>query len=154
MAIGFGGFAPGRRPATGARLPVGDRGLEWFSAAVMLSWGLVLALPGDTLAQPSFAEFAQHGFTERVLAWVAGLIGALRLAALYVNGRSPRSPHVRVIGCLLGCLFWERVAWLLLAGTWSQAGVASVSAAVYALLGLADFLGIFRSAYDVRYTRR
>jgi hypothetical protein len=28
------------------------RGLEWSSALVMVGWGFVLAMPGDTLAGP------------------------------------------------------------------------------------------------------
>ena len=133
------------------RVQMNDRALEWFSACVMLAWGAVLAFPGDTLSGASFMAFRQLHMTEYLWAWLFGAIGAARLAALYVNGRWPRTPHIRMVGALFGALSWAQVAWLIAEGTFFQTGVASTGMAVYGLLAAADLFSVYRAAFDARY---
>jgi hypothetical protein len=128
-----------------------DRGLEWFSALVMLAWGITLALPGDTLAGPQYAAFGRFGMTEESWAWVFGVVGSARIAALYINGAWPRSPHVRMIGSTFGAISWAQVAYLLTLSTYFATGIAATGTAVYSLLALADLFGIARAAFDARY---
>ncbi|MDF2118180.1 hypothetical protein PY365_21630 [Roseiarcaceae bacterium H3SJ34-1] len=45
------------------KLHMQDRALEWFSAMIMLSWGAVLAMPGDTLAGANFDAFRRYRMT-------------------------------------------------------------------------------------------
>jgi hypothetical protein len=130
-----------------------DRALEWFSAFVMLSWGLVLALPGDSLAGQNFYAFRRYGMTEDLWAWIFGAVGSARIIALYINGRWPRTPHIRMLGALFGAVSWGQVAWLITESTLAT-GVASTGIPVYAMLALADLFSIFRSAFDARYYRR
>ena len=130
-----------------------DRALEWFSALVMLSWSATLALPGDTLAGESFAAFRRLGMTEIAWAWAFGVAGSARVAALYINGRWPTTPLIRMAGALFGALSWAQIAWLIAAGALIKAGAASTGIGVYALLALADLFSIFRAAYDARYYR-
>ena len=133
------------------RLAVQDRGLEWFSALVMIGWAVALGLPGDTLAAPAFVEFRRFGFTEQFWAAVFGIMGGARIAALYINGRWPRTPYIRMVGSLFGTMSWAQVAWLLFAGGYFATGIPTTGVAVYGLLALADLLSIFRAAFDARY---
>jgi hypothetical protein len=139
---------------TRLRAHVNDRALEWFSASIMLAWSLVLALPGQTLAGPSFAAFNRFDWmTEALWAWVFGVVGAARIVALYINGRWPKTPHIRMAGSLFGALSWAQVAWLITEGTYNATGVASTGTAVYTLLALADIFSIYRARFDARYYR-
>lgn len=134
-------------------LVLNDRGLEWFSALVMLSWGITLALPGDTLAGPQYAAFARYGITEPIWAGAFCGVGLARLVALYINGNWPRSPHIRMIGSLFGAMSWAQVAYLLTMGTYVETGVPATGTGVYGLLAMADLFGIARAAFDARYNR-
>lgn len=130
-----------------------DRGLEWFSAFVMLGWGVTLGLPGETLAGPSFAAFGRFGITEEVWAGVFSAVGLARVVALYINGQWPRSPHIRMVGSLFGAISWSQVAYLITVSTYGTTGTPATGTAVYTLLALADLIGIARAAFDARYYR-
>jgi hypothetical protein len=130
---------------------VGDRALEWFSALVMVAWSVLLAFPGDTLSMPSFAEFHHFGMTETLWASGFGSIGMARLAALYINGRWPKTPHVRMIGAMFGVVAWGQVAFMLTEGNLAAYGKVPTGAGTYGLLALADLFSIYRAAYDARY---
>ena len=131
---------------------VEGRGLEWLSSAVMVAWGGTLALPGNTFDTGSFAAFHGYGPMDEAF-WAAafGLVGGARIAALYINGRNPRTPYARMSGSLFGALSWGQVSWLFTQGTFGVTGVPSTGTGVYALLALADLVSIFRAAHDARY---
>jgi hypothetical protein len=129
-----------------------DRGMEWFSAAVMVAWAVTLALPGNTLDGSNFAAFHRYPWmTEIFWAVMFGVIGGARLLALYINGHSPRSPYARMIGSLFGALSWGQVSLLITEGTYGTTGVASTGTGVYALLAVADLISVYRAAHDARY---
>lgn len=130
-----------------------DRSLEWFSSCVMVIWGATLMLPGDTLAGPQFEAFGRFGLTEDFWSWMFTGIGMARLVALYINGRWPRSPHIRMIGSAFGVLTWAQVSYLLTAGTFLKTGVANTGMGVYAALAMADLFGVYRAMFDARYYR-
>ena len=132
----------------------GDRGLEWFSAIVMIGWALVLIQPGDTIGGGNLRELLRHGLTEQDVSAVFGLAGGARVAALFINGRWPRTPIVRMIGATAGFVLWSQIALFLYAGPALANGAMSTGVAVYLPLALADLFSIFRAAYDVRYQRR
>jgi hypothetical protein len=128
-----------------------DRGLEWFSAVIMLGWGLTLVLPGDTLSGPQYAAFGRFGITEDMWALAFGAVGLARLVALYINGRWPRSPYVRMVGSLFGAVSWAQVAYLITESTYFATGIAATGTWIYSALAIADLLGIARAAFDARY---
>lgn len=142
-----------RKAGLGARflLIFNDRGLEWFSALVMLSWGITLALPGDTLSGAQYSAFSRFGMTEEAWAGVFSSVGLARLVALYINGQWPKSPHIRMLGSLFGAISWAQVAYLLTLSTYVATGIAATGTAVYSLMALADLVGIARAAFDARY---
>jgi hypothetical protein len=129
-----------------------ERLFEWFSALAMIGWSVVLAAPGNTFSQASFAGFADRGITEVGLAGVLGLIGGARIVALYINGRRPQTPYVRMAGALLGAILWGQIAWML-GQVVTVTGIFSTGAMTYGLMAFFDTLCIARAAYDSRYQR-
>ncbi len=132
----------------------GGRDTEWMSSALMCVWALVLTLPGDGLAGPSFSAFHRLGLTETFWACAFGATGGLRLAALYINGRSPRTPYARMLGAFVGFLSWGQVAFLVYQGTMQSLGVISPGVAVYGVLSAMELRSLYRASYDARYVRR
>lgn len=86
------------------------RWMEVLLAALMAAVGVSLLWPGDTFKLPSFHIIA-HILPEDVAGWGACLIAAARLQALYINGRKRNTPVIRVLGCLIGAVFWT--GWFL-----------------------------------------
>jgi hypothetical protein len=127
-----------------------DRGLEWFSALAMLGWAYVLVQPGDILANGNLKEFLRFGATETQIAMVFGVVGMGRLVALYINGRWPRSPTLRMVGAAIGLMVWGQVAIALI----QAVGMATTGLAVYGPLALSEILSIRRAAFDARYHRQ
>lgn len=128
-----------------------DRDIEWFSAFVMVAWGLTMALPGDTLSQPGFIAFHRFGLTESFWTFTFSAIGGARLIALYINGRWPRSPHIRMAGALFGALSWAQISVLLYQSAEINGLPISTGCAVYALLAAFELFSIQRAAFDARY---
>jgi hypothetical protein len=119
------------------RAAMQDRSPEWISALFMIWWGVALAMPGDTMAGPSFSAFDRYGLTEEFWAWAFGSMGAARGVALYINGRWPKTPWVRMTGALFGAVSWMQVAWLLFAGSTLETGVYSTGTGVYLIIAVA-----------------
>lgn len=130
-----------------------DRGLEWLSSIVMISWALVLLQPGDSLAGGNLRELLRYGFTEQSVAFAFAGAGFARIGALYINGRWPRTPIVRMIGAGVGFMLWLQVSLILWGGSTLVNGAMTTGVAVYIPLALADLLSIYRAAFDARYQR-
>ena len=143
---------PGSR--LGRPIQVACRDTEWLSAVLMSAWALVLALPGDSFAGPSFAAFHRLGMAETFWACSFGVTGGLRLAALYINGRSPRTPYARMLGAFVGFLGWGQVGFLVYQGTMGALGVVSPDAAVYGVLSVVELRSLYRASFDARYVGR
>ena len=79
----------------------------------MIARAATLALPGDLLSQPGFVALHRFGMTESVWSFLFAFVGGARLVALYINGRRPRSPHIRMVGALFGAVSWIQVSVLL-----------------------------------------
>jgi hypothetical protein len=129
-----------------------ERGLEWLSGIMMVAWGVILALPGDTLSAASFREFAAHGLNEEALAYIFGTIGGVRLAALYINGRWPKTPLLRMMGAGAGLLMWGQVA-SMFGISFITTGAAGTGFAAYGCLAMAEIFSIYWAAFDARYHR-
>lgn len=131
---------------------ISDRYAEWFSAACMIAWGIALAMPGDTLAGPNFIAFRRFGISEDTWAAVFLVIGVARMITLFLNGRWPTGPYVRMAGSLFGALSWAQVSLLLFLGTYLPTGIMQTGPLIYALLAGSDLLSIFRASFDARYS--
>lgn len=130
-----------------------DRALEWFSGIVMLMWGFVLMAPGDTLAGPQYAAFLRFGATEEFWAFAFTGVGTMRLTALYINGRWPKTPLFRMGCALFGAVSWGQVTWLLLEVSLQTGGALNTGIAVYGPFALAELFSIYRASFDARYYR-
>ena len=94
------------------------------------------------------------GLTETFWACAFGAIGGLRIAALYINGRSPRTPYARMIGAFFGFLSWGQVSFLVCEGTMDTLGVVPPGVAVYGILAIVELRSLYRASYDARYVSR
>lgn len=146
--------ASGRVYRTGKPSVPGCRDNEWLSSVLMCAWALVLAFPGDSLAGPSFSAFHRYGLTETIWACAFGAMGGMRLAALYINGRSPRTPYARMLCAFFGFLAWGQVAILVYQGTAATLGVVSPGVAIYGILSGVELRSLYRASYDARYVAR
>ncbi len=128
-----------------------DRALEWFSALAMLLCGLALSTQSEVLHGPAWDAFHAHGNTEELWATTFALTGAARLVALYINGRWPKTPLIRILGSTIGAVCWSQLSYLLIEGEVLNGGVFTLGSVVYGLLALADLFSVFRAAFDARY---
>ncbi len=128
-----------------------ERAIEWLCAGIMVAWGVTLAINGDILKQPGSAAFHRFGATESFWAWMFGSAGFARIAALYINGRWPKTPIIRMVCAGLGFVSWSQLSWLFLEGTMMTAGVPTPGIGVYPMLALAELYSIYRAAHDARY---
>lgn len=128
-----------------------ERTAEWLCAGIMVVWGVTLAINGDTLNQPGFAAFHRFGATQSFWAWMFGGSGFARTAALYINGRWPKTPIIRMVCAGFGFVSWSQLSWLFLEGTALSTGVPTPGIGVYAVLALAELYSIYRAAHDARY---
>lgn len=87
------------------------RASEWVLACIMTSIGLMFLRPtdlfGNSEAYFGLARIASQG----TWGWFCFACGALRLAALTVNGSwVPSTYHLRAITSLLSCFFWFQIS--------------------------------------------
>jgi hypothetical protein len=128
-----------------------DRTMEWFSASVMLAWGITFALPGYLLSKPDFIGFHRYTTSDSFLACVFTGMGAAGLIALYINGRWPRGPIIRVARGFFGAVAWALIAYAFYDAAQINKTPLGTGPLVYALLALYEFVSIYRAAHDVRY---
>jgi hypothetical protein len=128
------------------------RATEWLTASELLMFGLILALPGNTLlSSPSYAELRAIGLTEMTLAAMLLIVGTMRLCALYINGNWRRTPWMRAAGAMIGMALFSMLsvsaAWAYFVG---GSPALSTGAGAYGILALFDALAAYRSGADAR----
>ena len=142
--------SPAVRPMVAWLLYVG---FVVYGSLVPLDWH---PLPfDDAWRQFQQLPFLQLGIDDATGVLIFGTVAAVRLVALYVNGRAPRgSPLFRMFGAILGASLFSMLsvgfAWPYLMG---QTALSS-GPGVYATLALCDALSIWRSGGDVRMAGR
>lgn len=130
---------PDRSPYVQARMT------EWLLASLMVAWGVAVALPGETLALSGWRLLAQLA-PEPVWAGASIAIAAMRMAALWVNGRWRRSPLLRAGGSAWGLGWWLGLGWLLWIG--AEPGTVAATAAYYPVFALFEAHSITRGVED------
>mgnify|MGYP001549081981 CR=1 FL=1 len=116
--------------------------LEWYVAAQLLLWGVILLAPEQAMSEASSRAFAQAGFSEDRLGTLMLLLGAVRFCALIVNGAVPNvTPFVRIGGAYIGCGIWFFISVNLFTtghvGTWIAA---------WPMAFIAEFINIYRAS--------
>lgn len=130
-----------------------SRALDWTCAAMILAWGIVLLLPGETFTSPAYEFLADLG-TEAAWGSTLIVIGALRVVALIVNGHwQEGSPVMRAVAAALGVIVWS----LFLAGFVDLSiarSAVSPGAGVYLVLLGADLFSCARAGADAVRARQ
>jgi hypothetical protein len=122
-----------------------DRLTEWLFALMMITWGCWLLNPAwETFRAPQYAALREIAGEAVWGAWSIS-IGAIRCAALYVNGAHRRTPAVRAICAGLGAIWWLVLSFLFL-----SAPVANPAAGFswYPVFIVFEFACVWRSARD------
>ncbi len=118
---------------------------EWLLACIMLSWSIVCwNLTDAEWANPIYSGLSRMG-EQQSWAFFAFAIGAIRLAALTINGAWRPSPHLRGAGAFLACFMWLQMSLGIFASELVVTGVA-----VFPWLFIADIYNVFRAAHDAR----
>ena len=131
-----------------------SRALDWFCAAMVLAWGVSLALPGSTLtSSPAYEPFLEKA-SEPVWAGILIFIGSLRFVALFINGHAPQgSPILRGVAAFLGVIIWAH----FFAGFLDvsiRMGVASAGIGINLVMLGADMFSTGRAAADTIRARQ
>ena len=142
-----------RRAEHGHATDPSCRDIEWFCALVMIAWASILTLPGDSFYSPTYSAFDRAEMGEEFWGALFAGVGIGRAVALYINGRSPRTPLFRMAGALVGFFAWAQLAVTLAIGSWGSMHNISPGVAVYTMFTLAEFRSLCRAGYDARYLR-
>lgn len=130
------------------------RALEWGAACALLSLAVTMAIPGETTALNGFRALRGLGLDDASAGVLFGVIGTLRIVALYINGSWRKSPTLRMIGAIAGASIFSMMAagfaWPFLSGD----SALSSAPGIYTTLALFDALSIYRSGGDVRLAKR
>lgn len=103
-----------------------ERAPEWVLAFILAGWGFTLLLPGSSFGRPFFRPLAAVA-TESVWGTVTFTMGAVRIAALYVNGSRKETPRIRQIGSFLGMTVWSFLLWGALSVEWLSPAIFTYS---------------------------
>ena len=123
-----------------------SRALEWLLAGMMVLWGVGLMMPWDSFGGPTYRHLAALA-AQPVWGAFSLAIGLIRIAALYYNGGWHRTPLLRLLGALLGTVWWAVLLWLI----WLSAREAGLPAATFWYPGLiaAELYACDRTGRDV-----
>jgi hypothetical protein len=95
-------------------MPIKSRSVEMYFASVMLIIGLFLVAPGDTLQLGGYEFIRGYVYifpgSEFGFGALIALTGALRWAALLINGWWYKTPAIRIFGCIVGSLLWTTMS--------------------------------------------
>lgn len=118
---------------------------EWMLASLMIAWGVAVALPGETLHLAGYRVLVTLA-PEEVWAALSIAIGAMRMVALWINGRWRRSPLLRAGGAAWGLGWWLGLAWLLWLGADPEALPSAI--AFYPIFAAFEAASVVRGAGD------
>lgn len=92
-----------------------NRLFEWYSATSQVLIAVILALPGDTMSRMTLEPLTRIGMTEEMLAAFFGIVGAVRMLALYANGNinngllKPGGATIRMWCAAFSALVWGQM---------------------------------------------
>lgn len=85
-----------------------------LSAATLAGWGLALCLVPTIGAASPFAPLINMGWTRGQLGAICLIAGGLWWIGILINGNWHRSPVVRTVGSVFGCMAWMYISYLLI----------------------------------------
>lgn len=128
---------------------------EWINAGMMMGWGALLTYqPALFESSPIYSHMAKMG-DELIWGFWTVVIGAVRLAALFINGSfhdrwySRYSPFVRAVMSLASCFLWVQ----LLIGIYAS-GATPPGIVLYVGLAISDLLNAFSATGDAAKSKK
>lgn len=122
-----------------------ERMPEWIQSVGMLCWGLVVLAADGLFEEVHYFETLLLIMSQVEWAFLAIVVGAIRLIFLIINGAWRPSAHIRAIGCVLGSLLW---------GTMLVASLSleylTPSIVIYGVMLSLDLLSLWFSAGDAK----
>ncbi|MAQ09595.1 MAG: hypothetical protein CMQ11_07150 [Gammaproteobacteria bacterium] len=125
-----------------------SRATEWLFALFLVGWCVVLfAFPSMFTAPNTAAQFAMlnAAFGQVAVAFTCGIMGIIRLIALWINGRSAGTPYIRMAMAFFSCFFWWNISLGLV-----LSGVPTTGWAIYPAILLFEMINVLRAASDAR----
>lgn len=128
-----------------------NRLFEWTMSIAMCLLAMEIFLWPATLGASAFHWLVLFLPTELVGVFLL-LVGAARLGALFVNGRSMLlGPRVRAIGSLAGAVMWGQFCLaLIMPFATSERAIPSPGIPFWFLFTLSEIYSAYRAAGDVR----
>lgn len=118
--------------------------LEWYVAAQLLMWGMILLAPEESFK--TSVVFVNFGVSEQLTGQIMLAVGVVRMGALIVNGAVPHvTPFVRLGGAWIGC-----GVWFYISVKFAEAGHISTWIAAWPMACLAEFVNMYRASQDAR----
>jgi hypothetical protein len=124
---------------------------EWLSSVILFSMGLVLFVFPNILNGrifPLMRDFGSLGGEVNPSAtWIVILFvfGGGHLIALYINGRKPVTPYIRLIASFLSCFVWWQITVSLF-----LSGVPALVWGVFPWLLVLEIYNVFQASADAR----
>lgn len=115
---------------------------EWAFAAMLLLWGVVLAMPAETFDGRAFVAFREL-FDETTLGFLLVAGGAVRLAVLSVNGIWRPLYYVRAWMALSSTVIWAAITI-----GFASSGTFGTWIAIYPVLLVFEALNVMRAMSD------
>lgn len=124
------------------------RATEWLFAVFLVGWCVVLlAFPSIFHSPQSAPQFAMldRMFGQVAVGFSCGIMGIVRLIALWINGRSAGTPFIRMAMAFFSCFFWWNISLGLV-----LSGVPTTGWAMYPAILLFEMINVLRAASDAR----
>ena len=119
---------------------------EWLVSIILVSLAALLFCATQTFAlNPAYFAAMIAMAPQVVWASIFLLFGGVRIIALYINGRKPVTPYIRMGLAFLSCFVWFQVTLSLFAS-----GVPGLGWAVFPWLLALEMYNVFRSSADAR----
>lgn len=119
---------------------------EWLSSTILASLSVLLVVQ-PTVFDRTPDYFAPMTSLTSQSGWaiIFGVCGFVHMGALYVNGRRPITPYIRMVLSFISCFVWWQVTISLYAS-----GVPGLGWAVFPWLLALEMYNVFRSSADAR----
>lgn len=127
------------------------RASEWHTAIAIFGMGLWTVVWPRAFADGRFAA-VDNLFAATTFTWMLLLLGAGRMAALYINSNLPYGgPILRMLGALAGAALFSQLGFALwLNHLFAPQVSASPGIVIYATLAASELFSAYRAAGDAR----
>lgn len=119
------------------------RASEWTTSVILFLWSAIVLYTEGRAPQAIYAEM----FNLTAWAMIFGVVSAIRMIILYVNGALRRSPHLRSGFSFISCFAWFQITIYFFG-----AATLTTALAVYPVLLILDFYNAYRIAVEARIT--